>query len=175
MSLVRPSTPWPAARLQVIMVCLRMSSSLANLRYHSSPPLAPALAAAVLGGVRHRAPGHTWLQHHHALQEQRWWQWLQQLPWNIPPYLVGIAFPCIVLDSLRTLAEHVYPEAQCQFGTRRSTVDMSFSLRQTEEKCHEQGHPLYIAFINLTKAFDLVSCQASSLYYRESDVPPQSF
>ena len=34
---------------------------------------------------------------------------------------------------------------------------MIFSLRQLQEKCKEQHRPLYIAFIDLTKAFDLVS------------------
>ena len=39
----------------------------------------------------------------------------------------------------------------------RSTIYMIFSLRQLQEKCKEQHMPLYIAFIDLTKAFDLVS------------------
>ena len=34
---------------------------------------------------------------------------------------------------------------------------MIFSLRQLQEKCREQGKPLYVAFIDLTKAFNLVS------------------
>ena len=34
---------------------------------------------------------------------------------------------------------------------------MVFSLRQVQEKCREQQMPLYIAFIDLTEAFDLVS------------------
>ena len=34
---------------------------------------------------------------------------------------------------------------------------MVFSLRQLPEKCREQQIPLYIAFTDLTKAFDLVS------------------
>jgi hypothetical protein len=34
---------------------------------------------------------------------------------------------------------------------------MIFSLRQLQEKCQEQRMPLYICFIDLTKAFDLVS------------------
>ena len=38
-----------------------------------------------------------------------------------------------------------------------ATIDMIFSLRQLQEKCREQGKPLYVAFIDLTKAFDLVS------------------
>ena len=34
---------------------------------------------------------------------------------------------------------------------------MVFSLRQLQEKCREQQMPPYIVFIDLTKAFDLVS------------------
>lgn len=34
---------------------------------------------------------------------------------------------------------------------------MIFSVRQLQEKCREQQQPLFIAFIDLTKAFDLVS------------------
>ena len=36
----------------------------------------------------------------------------------------------------------------------RSKIDMIFSLRQLQEKCRKQRKPLYIAFIDLTKAFD---------------------
>ncbi|KAL0173433.1 hypothetical protein M9458_029401, partial [Cirrhinus mrigala] len=39
----------------------------------------------------------------------------------------------------------------------RATIDMIFSVRQLQEKSREQQMPLYIAFIDLTKAFDLVS------------------
>jgi len=62
-----------------------------------------------------------------------------------------------VLARLQQLAENVYPESQCSFHIECSTVDMIFSLRQLQEKCREQEKPLYIAFIDLTKAFDLVS------------------
>ena len=71
--------------------------------------------------------------------------------------IVGKAFSCVVLNRLQVLAECIYPEVQCGFRTGRSTVDMIFSLHQLQEKCHEQRQPLYTAFIDLTKAFDLVS------------------
>ncbi|KAI0239359.1 Ankyrin and armadillo repeat-containing protein [Lamellibrachia satsuma] len=58
---------------------------------------------------------------------------------------------------LQKLAERVYPEAQCGFHRARSTIDMLFSLRQLQEKFLEQPVPLYIAFIDLNKAFNLVS------------------
>ena len=34
---------------------------------------------------------------------------------------------------------------------------MIFSLRQLQEKCREQAESLYVAFIDLTKTFELVS------------------
>ena len=71
--------------------------------------------------------------------------------------IVGKLYARIVLVRLQKLAARVYPESQCGFRAERSTVDMIFSLRQLQEKCREQHKPLYIAFIDLTKAFDLVS------------------
>ena len=71
--------------------------------------------------------------------------------------IVGKVFARVVLARLQTLASTVYPEAQCGFRSERSTLDMIFATRQIQEKCVEQQMPLYIAFIDLTKAFDLVS------------------
>ena len=71
--------------------------------------------------------------------------------------IVGKVFARIVLSRLQVLAERVYPESQCGFRSERSTIDMIFSVRQLQEKCREQQMPLYIAFIDLTKAFDYVS------------------
>ncbi|GAA6072584.1 RNA-directed DNA polymerase from mobile element jockey-like [Tachysurus ichikawai] len=71
--------------------------------------------------------------------------------------IVGKAFTRVALACLQTLASRIYPESQCGFRASRSTVDMIFSLRQLQEKFREQQMPLYIAFIDLTKAFDLVS------------------
>ncbi len=39
----------------------------------------------------------------------------------------------------------------------RSTLDMIFSVRQLQEKCVEQQRPLYMVFVDLTKAFAYVS------------------
>lgn len=71
--------------------------------------------------------------------------------------IVGKVFARILLPRLQTLGNRVYPEAQCGFRAGRSTTDMIFSVRQLQEKCREQHQPLYIAFVDLTKAFDLVS------------------
>ena len=71
--------------------------------------------------------------------------------------IVGKVFARVILSRLQFLGTMVYPEAQCGFRPERSTVYMIFATRQIQEKCREQQMPLYIAFINLTKAFDLVS------------------
>ena len=71
--------------------------------------------------------------------------------------IVGKVYARVLLARLQKLAERVYPESQCGFRAQRSTIDMVFSLRQLQEKCREQNLPLYVAFIDLTKAFDLVS------------------
>ena len=71
--------------------------------------------------------------------------------------IVGKAFARVILTRLQSLAARVYPESQCGFRAGRSTIDMVFSIRQLQEKCREQQMPLYIAFVDLTKAFDLVS------------------
>lgn len=71
--------------------------------------------------------------------------------------IVGKVFARVILIRLQKLADRVYPESQCGFRSKRSTIDMIFSLRQLQEKCREQQMPLYISFIDLTKAFDLVS------------------
>ena len=63
--------------------------------------------------------------------------------------VVGKVFARVILIRLQRLAEQVYHESQCGFRAGRSTADMIFSLRQLHM-------PLYVAFIDLTKAFDLI-------------------
>ena len=50
---------------------------------------------------------------------------------------------------------------------------MVFSLRQLQEKCREQQMPLYIAFIDLTKAFDLVSREGLFRFLFKIGSPPR--
>ena len=71
--------------------------------------------------------------------------------------IVVKVFARVILIRLQKLAGRNYPGSQCSFRAERSTIDMIFSLRQLQEKCREQHMPLYIAFIDLTKAFDLDS------------------
>ncbi|XP_047490913.1 uncharacterized protein LOC125040403 [Penaeus chinensis] len=86
--------------------------------------------------------------------------------------IVGKVFARVTLTRLQTLASRVYPESQCGFRAGRSTVDMVFSLRQLQEKCQEQQMPLYLAFIDLTKAFDMVSRSGLFQLLKKIGCPP---
>ena len=87
--------------------------------------------------------------------------------------IVGKVFARVILVRLQKLAERIYPESQCGFRAKRSTVDMVFSLRQLQEKCREQQMPLYVAFIDLTKAFDLVSREGLFRILLKIGCPPK--
>ena len=69
----------------------------------------------------------------------------------------GKIFARILLNILSShITPEVVPETQCGFRSNRSTVDMIFCIRQLQEKCIEQDRPLYIVFVDFTKAFDTV-------------------
>ncbi|XP_022809753.1 uncharacterized protein LOC111346749 [Stylophora pistillata] len=57
---------------------------------------------------------------------------------------------------LQGIAEKILPESQSGLRPNKGTTDMIFSVRQRQEKYMEQNKPLYLAFIDLTKAFDTV-------------------
>ena len=63
----------------------------------------------------------------------------------------------IILLRITGRVEEVLPESQCGFRGQRSTADMIFAARQLQEKCKEQRMDLYMAFIDLTKAYDTVN------------------
>ena len=71
--------------------------------------------------------------------------------------IAGKIFARILLNRLSThITPEVVPETQCGFRGNRSTVDMIFCLRQLQEKCIEQDQPLYMVFVDFSKAFDTV-------------------
>ena len=79
----------------------------------------------------------------------------------------GISLLCIagkilarlLLNRLNTHTSNigVIPESQCGFRPGRGTTDMSFALRQLQEKCRLHSEDLYLLFIDLTKAFDTIN------------------
>ena len=52
--------------------------------------------------------------------------------------------------------ENIPPEEQCGFKPQRSTVDMMFVLRRLQELARKKDIPLYMCYIDLTKAYDSV-------------------
>jgi len=90
-----------------------------------------------------------------------------QLVCNDHRWISLLSIPGKVLARviLNRLTKHVtenniFPESQCGFRSGRSTMDMIFTARQFQEKCREQQRELYVAFIDLTKAFDSVDRSA---------------
>ena len=49
------------------------------------------------------------------------------------------------------------PESQCGFRKDRGTIDIIFSARLLQKKCQAQNVDLYMAFVDLIKAFETVS------------------
>lgn len=68
--------------------------------------------------------------------------------------ILGRVFARAILIRLQKLAKRVYPVSQNGFRSERSTIDMIFSLKQFQRR--EQQIPQYIAFIDFTKAFELI-------------------
>ena len=87
--------------------------------------------------------------------------------------ITGKVFARVLLGRLQQVADRVYPETQCGFRAKRSTIDMIFSLRQIQEKCREQQKPLFVAFVDLTKAFDTVSRSGLFQILHKVGCPPR--
>ena len=87
--------------------------------------------------------------------------------------IVGKVYAWVMLKRLQILAAHIYPESQCGFRAGRSTIDMVFPLKQLQEKCREQCKPLYISFIDLTKAFEFLSRDGFFKILKKIGCPPR--
>ena len=71
--------------------------------------------------------------------------------------IAGKVFTRSLLNILSThITPEVVPETQCGFRGNRSTIDMISCLWQLQEKCIEQDRPLYMVFVDFSKAFDIV-------------------
>ena len=73
---------------------------------------------------------------------------------------------------LEQVVDLVLPESQCGFRRGRSTIDMIFVAWQLQEKCSEQHQDLYLAFVDLTKAFDTVNRDLVWNILRKFGCPP---
>ena len=91
--------------------------------------------------------------------------------------LLSVAGKILARIIINRINEHitdvVCSESQCGFRKGRGTVDMIFCLRQIQEKSREHRTPLYMAFIDLTKAFDTVSRTALWIVLKKVGIPSQ--
>ena len=75
--------------------------------------------------------------------------------------LLSVAGKVLAKIMLIRLLEHVVdlvlPESQCGYRCGRRINDMIFVARQLQIKCREQHQDIYLAFVDLTKAFDTVN------------------
>ena len=92
--------------------------------------------------------------------------------------LLSIAGKILAKILLNRLNAHLdqagfIPESQCGFRKDRGTIDMILTARQLQEKCQEQNVDLYMTFVDLTKAFDTVSCDGLWKIMTKFDCPPR--
>ena len=96
-----------------------------------------------------------------------------QLPRDISSQHYKEASTRMVLSWLCSITDGVYPETPCGFRSSRSTIDKIFSLTHLQRKCPEQGRPLFLAFIDLTEAFDPFSRTNTFTLLRSTGCPPK--
>ena len=85
----------------------------------------------------------------------------------------GKVLTLILLQRLQAIIEPQLLEAQCGFRKGRGTVDQIWVVRQTVERAAEYRKPLFLCFVDLTKAYDLVIHQAMAAILKEYGVPHQ--
>ena len=89
---------------------------------------------------------------------------------DIAGKIIALIMLARLLDSVAPL---VLPETQCGFRKERSTSDMIFVARLLQEKCREQNKNLYIAFVDLAKAFDTVNREMLWTVLTKFGCPPK--
>ena len=90
--------------------------------------------------------------------------------------LLSVAGKVLAKIMVSRLLEHVFdlvlPEFQCGFRRGRSTIEMIYVARQLQEECCEQHQDLYLAFVDLAKAFDTVNRDLLWNILRKFGCPP---
>ena len=85
----------------------------------------------------------------------------------------GKVLALILLERLQAIIDPQLMEAQCGFRRGRGTVDQIWVMRQVVEKATEYKTPVFLCFVDLTKAYDSVNRQALAAILREYGVPHQ--
>ena len=87
--------------------------------------------------------------------------------------IIGKIITRIMLTRLiQHMTENILPESQCSFRKDRCTTDMIFVARQLLEKSREQNKDIFMAFIDLSKAFDTVNRELLWRLLEKLGIPP---
>lgn len=82
---------------------------------------------------------------------------------NLSVETAGAQHSSLLLHRLiNTTTEDLLPESQCGFGKNRSRMDMIIIARQLQEKSRKHKQDLFMAFVDLSKAFDISHTLKSS-------------
>ena len=80
-------------------------------------------------------------------------------------------YASILLKRLEPIIEPQIYGGQYGFRRHRSTVDAIFITRKIMESCREYGRPLYMCFLDITKAYDSIKREHLWEALRDHSVP----
>ena len=79
----------------------------------------------------------------------------------------------VMATRLLKYVDQILPETQSGFRPKRGTTDLIFTLKQLQEKAKEQQSQIYVAFIDLAKAFDSINRKALWQIMGRFGIPPK--
>ena len=86
---------------------------------------------------------------------------------------LGKVLALVLLERLHTIIDPQLMEAQCGFRKGCGTVNQLWVVRQVVERATEYRNPLYLCFVDLTKAYNSVNRQAMTAILKKYGVPKQ--
>ena len=72
----------------------------------------------------------------------------------------GKVYGRVLIEKVRSITEGLIGEEQCGFRRGRGCVDQIFTMRQLSEKFVSKGKSLYVAYMDLEKAYDRIDREA---------------
>ena len=69
--------------------------------------------------------------------------------------------------------QQILPESQCGFRKNRSTTDMILTVKLLQQHCREKRVPLYLAFLDIAKAYHSVHRETLWNILHSLGIPPR--